>query len=144
MARLDPVTSIKRRRPRPELRVSRPVLVFDLWREVNELKLEDTWRKHGVNAKTLVKRDDECLIVEVMRKGSTVRRHRIDSSVTLQALTGRLRVFLADRIVELPVGHVIDLAAGEPFEMEAMAETACLLGFRRHVRRPGSWFADPW
>lgn len=112
----------QRRRPRPEPRLERPVHVFDLWNEANELILEDSWRLHGHNAKTLEKRDDSCLILEAMKGGKTIARHAEPTSLQIHVLAGRLRVRLSERLIDLYPGQCLVLAPGIPHDITAVID----------------------
>lgn len=126
MARLNP-TTLTRHRPRPESRFRKSALVFDLWRETNELKLEKSWRLHGRNAKTLAKRPDGTLILEIASKGKLVMPHVFPSSVQVHALAGRLRVHLLDREVDLSAGHSVWLEPDLPHGIEVLEDSAYTL-----------------
>lgn len=126
MARLNP-TTLTRHRPRPESRFRKSALAFDLWRETNELKLEKAWRLHGRNAKTLAKRADGTLILEIVTEGKLVTPHFAPSSVQIHVLHGRLRVHLRDRTVDLGPGHALWLEPGLPYGIEALDDSSYTL-----------------
>ena len=123
-------TNGARRRPRPEPRLAKPVHVFDLWTEANDLVVEESWIKHGHNAKTLEKRDDSCLILEVLRSGKTISRHAAPTSVQLHMLSGRIRVRLAERSIDLIAGQCLLLAPRIAHEVSAIVDTAFTLTCR--------------
>jgi hypothetical protein len=123
MARLNP-TALTRHRPRPESRFRKSSLVFDLWRETNELKLEKAWRLHGRNAKTLAKRSDGTLILEIVTKGKLVLPHAAPASLQVHVLAGRLRIHLLDREVDLVAGHSLWLEPHLPYGIEALDDTS--------------------
>ena len=123
-------TNGARRRPRPEPRLAKRVQVFDLWTEANSLIVEESWAKHGHNAKTLEKRDDSCLILEVLRSGKTIARHSAPSSVQLHVLSGRIRVRVGERSIDLIAGHCLVLAPRIPHDVSAIVDTAFTLTCR--------------
>lgn len=126
MARLNP-TTLTRHRPRPESRFRKSALAFDLWRETNELKLEKAWRLHGRNAKTLAKRPDGTLILEIVTAGKLLMPHFAPSSVQIHVLQGRLRVHLRDREVNLGPAHALWLEPGFPYGIEALDDSSYTL-----------------
>lgn len=126
MARLNP-TTLTRHRPRPESRFRKSALAFDLWRETNELKLEKAWRLHGRNAKTLAKRSDGTLILEIVSTGKLVMPHQVPSSIQVHVVAGRLCVHLLDREVDLSAGHSIWLEPNLPYGIEALEDSSYTL-----------------
>ena len=126
MARLNP-TTFTRHRPRPESRFRKSALAFDLWRETNELKLEKAWRLHGRNAKTLAKRADGTLILEIVSAGKLVMPHFAPSSVQIHVLSGRLRVHLRDSPVDVGAGHALWLEPNLHYGLEALEDCSYTL-----------------
>jgi quercetin dioxygenase-like cupin family protein len=100
---------------------------FDLHHEVREMRLEDTWARTGQNAKTLVKYSDFRVVLIVMRTGAHIREHETDARVSIQCLSGRLRLSLPDRTVVLSPGRLLVLDRSVLHEVEALDESALLL-----------------
>jgi quercetin dioxygenase-like cupin family protein len=113
------------RRPDPQL--TGAALPFDLDGEVRELRLEETWTRTGQNAKTLVKHPDFRIVLIVLRAGAHIREHEADARVSIQCLSGHLRLSLPGEAVDLRAKHMIVLDKSVPHEVEALRESALLL-----------------
>ena len=102
-------------------------LLFDLDDEVRELRLEDTWVRTRQNAKTLVKHPDFRIVLIVLQAGARIREHQADARVSIQCHSGRLRLSLPDRSMDLHPMHLLVLDESVPHEVEALEESALLL-----------------
>jgi hemerythrin-like domain-containing protein len=79
------------------------------------------------------------LVLIVLRSGGRVQRHRTDHRLSLQALSGHLRLNLPDRTVELPAGHVLVLDEMLPHDLVADEDSVALLSLSgvAAASRPG-------
>jgi quercetin dioxygenase-like cupin family protein len=118
-----------RMRPRPEVRVARKVLLFDLKTEAEALKAEPPWKAHGHNAKTLVRRGDSRIVLTALKKDAHVHQHKHSASVSIQAEKGRVQVHLLDDVMELLPGMILSVAPDIAHDIEAMEESLLLLTF---------------
>lgn len=118
-----------RPRPRPEERVARKVLLFDVKTEAEALEAEGPWKAHGHNAKTLVRRDDSRIVLVAMKAGIRLHQHKCAGSYTVQAEKGRVRVHLPDEVVELLPGMILSVAPGIAHDLEATEHSLLLLTF---------------
>jgi len=112
---------------RPMHQVARALLTFDLVAEVDRLHTEESWRQGMRNAKTLVKEPDLRIVVIALRQGERMEEHRAPGRISIQTLTGRLRLHAQDQTIDLPAGHVLALDPGVTHDVEALDESAFLL-----------------
>jgi len=112
---------------RPMHQVARSLLTFDLRVEVERLQAEETWRQGMRNAKTLIKEPDLRIVVIVMRLGGRMEEHRAPGHLSIQTLTGRLRLQVRDQTIDLPAGEVLVLDPDVAHDVEAIEESAFLL-----------------
>jgi quercetin dioxygenase-like cupin family protein len=112
------------REPHP---VNGTALVFDLEGEADALKAEAPWRSHGHNAKTLVKHPDFRVVLIALKAGARMPEHKADQCITIQALSGRLRLHLRERTLELPAGALLALEQTVLHDVEALEESVFLL-----------------
>jgi quercetin dioxygenase-like cupin family protein len=112
---------------RPAQHLIGQVLTFDLHAEIEQLHREEAWRTGDHNAKTLTKEPDLRIILVAMKVGARLATHQTPSRVSIQALTGNLRVHLPDRSLDLSSGHLLALEADVPHDVEALDESAFLL-----------------
>jgi quercetin dioxygenase-like cupin family protein len=104
-----------------------PHLSFDLGVEVDRLKHEAPWRERGHNAITLAKYPDLRFVVMVLKAGARMTTHEPDERVSLQVLTGKLRVRAGGRDLELAQGHLLAMDRAQAHEVEALEESSFLL-----------------
>ena len=103
------------------------ILQFDLAMETDQLRREDAWNTTSRNAKTLVKYADLRIVLIAMKAGTRMEGHKADGSISIQGLTGNLRLHLADQTVELPAGRLLTLERGLPHDVKAMEDSSFLL-----------------
>lgn len=123
--RLQPQVSLSATRPSRPL--ADPVLQFDFAEEAARLRREGPWVQHGRNAVTLVKHPDLRVVFMVTKAGTNLREHHTSGRISVQTVTGAVRVKLADRLVELPAGHLLALDHDLPHDVEAVEESTVLL-----------------
>ena len=100
---------------------------LDLAAEVEQLHQQESWRKGDHTAKTLIKQPDLRVVVTALRQGGRIEEHRAPGRITIQTLTGRLRLHAHDKDIDLPAGHVVVLDLGDAHDVEALDESAFLL-----------------
>jgi quercetin dioxygenase-like cupin family protein len=108
--------------------LAQPILHFNLLREIRSLRKQESWsRRSGRSSKTLVKHRDFRLVLVEMKAGTVMKEHRAEGRISIHTLAGRLRVKLANRVVELPAGELLALDCGMPHDVEGVTESAFLL-----------------
>lgn len=107
--------------------VSRALCTFDLLGEVTQLRAEEGWQQGTRNAKTLVKEPDLRIVVIVLRQGGRMEAHRAPGRLSMQTLTGHLRLHALDQTIDLAAGQVLLLDPNVVHDVEALAESAFLL-----------------
>lgn len=114
-------------------RLDRPALVPLLHVRLNEqlerLKEEPTWRTGDRNAITLTKEPTLRLVLIALKKGAKLHEHQASGPVTIQAVSGSLRLHTAGQTLELRPGEVAVLESAIDHEVEALEEGALLLTF---------------
>jgi quercetin dioxygenase-like cupin family protein len=100
---------------------------FDLDREQERLRQEESYRAGDRNAKTLVKQTGLRVVLTVMRSGARLQEHRASGPISIQTLAGHVRLSTSDETVDLPVGHVVMLGGDIAHDVEAVEESAFLL-----------------
>jgi len=112
---------------RPGRHLADPLQALDLAEELVQLRDEETWRRAGRHARTLVKDADLRVGLIALRAGMRMEEHHAPGRITIQTLVGRLALRVADQTVELPVGHILTLGPAIPHDVEAREESAFLL-----------------
>ncbi len=112
---------------RPARPLAAPVLTFDLAGEADKLRNESPWLQHGRNAVTLVKYDDFRIVFMLMKPGTRLQEHHASGRISVQTLTGHVRLHLKEQTIDLPAGHLLALERGLAHDVEAVEESAVLL-----------------
>jgi quercetin dioxygenase-like cupin family protein len=108
--------------------LSVPVLQFDLGEEIDQQLKEDAWL-HGIgrSSKTLVKHDDLRIVLISMKANTQMHEHKAAARISIQTLTGHVRLRVVGRTVDLPAGHLLALDQYLPHDVEALKDSSVLL-----------------
>lgn len=113
-----------------------PLLEFDLMEEIRQLRQEESWlRGAGRSSKTLVKHPDLRIVLVLMKPDTVMHEHKATARISVQTISGHIRLRLPDRAVELPAGHLLTLDRCISHDVEAAQESAFLLSL--------SWPPEP-
>jgi quercetin dioxygenase-like cupin family protein len=105
-----------------------PILQCDLLEEIQNLRKEEAWlRGTGPSSKTLVKHADLRIVLLAMKKKMCMHEHKTAAKISVQTLTGHIRLRLPDRTVDLPAGQLLVLDQCVPHDVEAEEDSAFLL-----------------
>lgn len=104
-----------------------PLLEFDLAAETEQLRQEDTWATTLRSAKTLVKYPDLRVVLIALKAGRHMEGHKADGSISIQGLTGKLKLHLPQQTVEVPAGRLLTLERALPHDVEALQDSSFLL-----------------
>ncbi len=108
--------------------LNRPVLQFDLARELDQLHLDESWQHAaGRSSKTLVKYPDLRILLIAMKANTRMHEHTAAGRISVQSLHGHIRLHLPARVVDLPAGHLLALDHCVPHDVEAVEDSAFLL-----------------
>jgi quercetin dioxygenase-like cupin family protein len=109
------------------------ILQCDLLEEIQSLHKEAAWLQGtGPSSKTLVKHDDLRIVLLAMKKKMCMHEHMTTARISVQTLTGHIRLRLPDRTVELPAGQLLVLDQCVPHDVEAEEDSAFLLTLSWH------------
>lgn len=123
----------KSRRPRAghefiEGTLSTPLLQFDIGKEIAQQRQEDSWlRGTGRSSKTLVKHPDLRIVLISMKANTRMHEHKATARISIQTISGHLRLRLVEQTVDLPAGHLLVLDQCLPHDVEALEDSAILL-----------------
>ena len=112
---------------RPGLHLADPLQSLDLWAELFRLRDEETWRRTGRHARTLVKDVDLRVVLVTLRAGMRMEEHHAPGRITIQTLTGWIVLQTGERSIDLPAGRLLTLGPAIAHAIEAREETAFLL-----------------
>ena len=104
-----------------------PVSQFQIDEAVARLKQEPSWLSGTRNAITLIKQGPLRVVLIVLRSGISLEEPHAVGPLTVQVLSGVLRVRTLGRAVDIRRGTLLALEAGLRHEVEALEESALLL-----------------
>ena len=99
---------------------------FDLAHEMADSEQKKPWQS-GHYARTLFKKSDFRAVLISMEKGSLMKEHHADGTLSVQVLKGSIRLVVADKAHELRAGNLLTLGASIKHEVEAVEDSAFLL-----------------
>lgn len=135
--RPQPRTETSGSRQRPPERISGPVLAFDLSTEAAQLRREDSWGQNDRNARTLLREPGVRVTLIALKAGARLEQHTAPGALTIQALSGRLRLTVAGEVKDLPANHLLALEPDLPHDVEAVEESTFLLTLAAPAHREG-------
>lgn len=108
--------------------LSVPLLDFDLAEEARLQRQEKSWlRGTGRGSRTLVKHPDLRVVLISMKAHTRMHEHVAAGRISVQTLSGHIRLQLPDQAVDLPAGHLLALDQCVPHDVEAVEESVFLL-----------------
>ena len=99
---------------------------FDLAQEMVDSEQKKPWQS-GHYAKSLFKKSDLRIVLISMEKGSIMKEHHADGTLSVHVLKGAIRFTIHGKARELRTGSLLTLGASIKHEVEAMEESAFLL-----------------
>lgn len=111
------------------------MLEFDLDNETEALRHEHGWRDNGHSAKTLVKHQDQRIVLLAMKRGTLMTKHQASGAVSIHVLSGCLRVHAGTATFELPSGSLLALDRALPHDVEAMKDSSLVLTVSTRARK---------
>lgn len=110
-ARTRPAGETTKTEERPHQHLIGSALTFDLDAGIAGLRWEEAWQRGDHNAKALVKDDEIRVILIAMKTGARLPEHHGPTRITIQTLTGRLRIVISERAIAWhgPEPHPLEL-----------------------------------
>lgn len=99
---------------------------FDLMQEMMDSQQKKPWPM-GHSARTLFKKSDLRMVLISMERGSVLKEHHADGTISVQVLKGSIRFTAQGEAHSLKVNGVLTLGASIKHEVEALEESAFLL-----------------
>jgi quercetin dioxygenase-like cupin family protein len=99
----------------------------DLAAEARSLRDEEAWQREGHSARTLVKNDSLRIVLIDMKAGARLHEHRTSSRISIQVLSGTVRLIIPGQDLELTAGRLVALDESIPHDVEAAEPSSFLL-----------------
>jgi quercetin dioxygenase-like cupin family protein len=107
---------------------------YDLMSEIKTFESRKPWQQ-GLTSKLLLKSSDLRLMLIAMENGAKMQEHHSDGRISIQVLSGRIRVHVGGRVAQLASGHLLALDRSLKHDVEAFEDSAFLLTI--------AWPAEP-
>ena len=101
-------------------------LEFDLDREIQQLRHEDTWST-GRSSKTLVKYADLRVVLMALKAGTCIQEHQTEGRISIQTISGHISIRASGRTFDLPAGSLLALDRATAHDVQALEDSAILL-----------------
>jgi quercetin dioxygenase-like cupin family protein len=108
-------------------RLTASALDFDLESELASLRHEPSYERGDRNGRTLVEETGFRVTLSALKAGTIVSEHHTRGWASIQTTAGHLRIKLAERVVDLPMGRLLILNQNVPHDVEALEASAFLL-----------------
>lgn len=108
-------------------KLSGGALLFDLKSEESALIDKARTAKSGRAAKTLVKQGPLRVTVVALKKGAVIDDHQVEGPLSIQSLTGRLRITIGDDRFDLPSRGMITLEPGTTHDATALSDVTFMI-----------------
>ncbi|MDB5074995.1 MAG: hypothetical protein JWO42_1174 [Chloroflexi bacterium] len=112
---------------RPSQEHAGQALTFDLTGELVQLREEETWRRSGRNSRTLLKEPNLRVVLITMAAGAQISEHHTEGRLSVQVISGHLRLQVPQQDIDLPAGHLLALDRAVDYEIQAIETSAFLL-----------------
>ncbi len=101
-------------------------LEFELRSQIELLRHEGAYQR-GRNSKTLAKYQDLRIVLTVLKTGSRLAQHTTAGRISVQTVSGHLRMHAGEKLLDLPAGRLLVLDRAIPHDVEAVEDSAFLL-----------------
>lgn len=81
----------------------------------------------GRASKVLVKYPDFRIVLIVMKANSRMEEHSTPARISVETLSGHLRMNVQEKVFDLPTGHFLALDRNIPHDVEALEASSLLL-----------------
>jgi quercetin dioxygenase-like cupin family protein len=116
-----------KRRTVDERKIDSPVISLDTEGEVHALKTEPEWIAGERNGITLAKYPHMRVVLVALRRGTSLREHKVEGPMALYLLSGKVSVTVRKTRHQVPEGGLFALRKTVPHDVEALEDSAFLL-----------------
>ncbi|RDV40115.1 hypothetical protein DV096_02265 [Bradymonadaceae bacterium TMQ3] len=100
---------------------------MDLNTLATELRRDDRYQRKGQVARTIVHTPDLRVVLIALAREHTITEHHAGATVTVHCLSGRLRLRLPDRHVDLSAGNLLAMGANLSHDVSAVEDSVFVL-----------------
>lgn len=111
--------------------IAAPIVKVCLGNAVKKLQSDPAW-EHGRSSRTLAKYPDFRAVLVTMKAGTTMEEHKTEGSISVHTLTGRVRLNVGKKRIDIPADHVVMLYSDLPHSVDALLDSSFLLTIAWH------------
>lgn len=108
-----------------------PIRQLDLVPEALRLRQDETLRREGHTARTLIKNGGLRIVLVEMREGSRLGWHRTTSRISIQVIAGAVSVLVPGTHHLVSAGQLLAIEGEIPHQVEALDHSTFLLTLAR-------------
>ncbi len=110
-----------------ERQIDSPLLALDIDREARSLKAEPEWIAGERNGKTLAKYPHMRVVLIALRKGTSLREHKVEGPMALYVVSGKVTISVKNAEYQLRNGGLFTLRKTIPHDVRASDDSTILL-----------------
>lgn len=103
------------------------LISFSLTAQIDQMKKEESWEKHGRSSKTLHKANSLRLVLNTMKAGTEIKTHHAKGPISVHCIEGKMKFNTEEKSVILQKGELLTLQEFVQHSVEAVEETSFLL-----------------
>ncbi len=111
--------------------IAAPIVKVCLGNAVKKLQSDPAW-EHGRSSRTLAKYPDFRVVLVTMKAGTSMEEHKTEGSISVHTLTGRVRLNVGKKQVDIPADHVVMLYSDLPHSVDSLVDSSFLLTIGWH------------
>ena len=100
---------------------------IDIPSYIHQIKEEKAWEKNDRNGITVFKSSNITQVITVMHQGSAIKDNELDAYLTVQVLSGNIRISTSDGDIDATKHQMITFHPHVKHSLEALSESIILL-----------------
>lgn len=103
------------------------LLVFDLPKLAEKMKLKQNWARGEINSMVLLKTPDKQIVLTALHDKTEIKSFQSNDSITFQIIEGKLKFHARNESLSLEKGQVLTLRENIKYSLTTLEETVLLL-----------------
>ena len=107
--------------------LSPSLLVFDLPKLAEKMKLKQSWARGEINSMVLLKTPDKQIVLTALHDKTEIESFQSNDSITFQIIEGKLKFHARNESLNLEKGQILTLHENIKYSLTTLEETVLLL-----------------
>ena len=103
------------------------LLVFDLPKLAEKMKLKQNWARGEINSMVLLKTPDKQIVLTALHDKTEIESFQSNDSITFQIIEGKLKFHARNESLNLEKGQILTLHENIKYSLTTLEETVLLL-----------------